>query len=56
MGEQYPEFHLFDPLPCYGMYLRHVKGVQVKGLTLTAEREDVRAKIVKEDVTDVSEG
>lgn len=56
MGEQYPEFHLFDPLPCYGMYLRHVKGVQVKGLTLTAEKEDVRAKIVKEDVTDVSEG
>lgn len=55
MGKQYPEFHLFDLLPCWGMYLRHVRGIQIKGLRLTEEKDDVREKIVEEDVTYVSE-
>gem|GEM_PF-3584094 len=55
MGKQYPEFHLFDLLPCWGMYLRHVTmeaditiaaipyTVSVPYAILTTEGDEVRA-------------
>ncbi len=56
MGEQYPEFHLFDPLPCWGLYLRHVRRLSLRNVRLTKRGEDVRPMRKEEDVTDVSEG
>lgn len=56
IGKEYPEFHLFDILPCWGMYLRHVRGLRLKGITMTRRNEDVRPMMAKEDAEDVSEG
>lgn len=56
MGKEYPEFHLFDILPCWGMYLRHVRGFRLEGLTMTRRNEDVRPMMGKEDAENVSEG
>lgn len=56
MGTQYPEFHLFDTLPCWGMYLRHVSGIRLEKTVLRKRNEDVRPMTVKEDAEDVSEG
>lgn len=53
MGQQYPEFHLFDPLPCWGMYLRHIKGMQCEGVKMTFRETDIRSMTAKEDVWDV---
>jgi len=43
MGTQYPEFHLFDILPCWGMYLRDVKNIKCKNTIMTKRAEDARA-------------
>ena len=53
MGEQYPEFHLFDPLPCWGMYLRHIDGIQWEGVKLVCRETDVRPETAGEDVRNV---
>ncbi len=56
MGVQYPEFHLFDILPAWGMYLRHGDGIVLEQVTMTEKKEDVRPMLVKEDCSNVSEG
>ncbi len=53
MGDQYPEFHLFDPLPCWGLYLRHIRNVRWEGMRMTAREPDGRPMIAKEDAWDV---
>ena len=49
MGTQYPEFHLFDILPCWGMYLRDVKDIQCENMVMTKRAEDVRPMVIQED-------
>ena len=49
MGTQYPEFHLFDVLPCWGMYLRDVKDMQCENMVMTKRAEDVRPMVIQED-------
>jgi alpha-N-acetylglucosaminidase len=46
----YPEFSMFGELPCWGLYLRHVDGIKLKGLQLTVEKGDERVERVAEDV------
>jgi len=48
MGTQYPEFHLFDILPCWGMYLRDVKDIQCENMVMTKRAEDARAMVIQE--------
>lgn len=55
MGEQYPEFHLFDPLPCWGMYLRHIDRLRCEGVKMTCREPDVRPMTAKEDARNVCE-
>ncbi|MBQ8637739.1 MAG: right-handed parallel beta-helix repeat-containing protein [Lachnospiraceae bacterium] len=51
MGTQYPEFHLFDILPSWGMYLRDVKGMQCENMVMTKRGEDVRPMVKQHNVT-----
>ena len=41
-------------MPAYGFYARHVKGLEVKGLSIGFEKEDTRHAIVLDDVADAS--
>ena len=47
---EYPEFSMFGELPCWGLYLRHVKGIQLKNVKLQYKKEDFRPAIVADDV------
>lgn len=54
MAEQYPEPTNFGILPAYGMYARHVDGLNVKNVTFGYEVEDERHAVVLDDCQDVS--
>ncbi len=49
---RYPEQLFFGVLPAYGMYLRHVKGLVLKDVTLQLRNADDRPAIVMEDVVE----
>lgn len=53
MGVRYPEFHLFDPLPSWGMYIRHAQGMRFENVRLEKSKEDVRPAIAVEDAQDI---
>lgn len=46
----YPEFSMFRELPAWGLYMRHVRGVQVRNLHLYCAAKDYRMAIVMDDV------
>ncbi|HVU94038.1 MAG TPA: alpha-N-acetylglucosaminidase TIM-barrel domain-containing protein [Puia sp.] len=46
----YPEFSMFGELPCWGLYLRHVEGIRLKGVKLELLNADGREERVGEDV------
>lgn len=47
----YPEIRMFGPkIPAYGVYARHVRGLQIAGLTLELDKPDERPERVMEDV------
>ncbi|WP_299547313.1 glycosyl hydrolase family 28 protein [Seonamhaeicola sp.] len=49
---RYPEQLFFGVLPSYGMYLRHVKGLKLKNITMELRNHDDRPAIVMDDVLD----
>lgn len=49
---RYPEQLFFGTLPSYGMYIRHVKGLNMKNVTMTLRDHDDRQAIVLDDVQD----
>ncbi len=49
MGSQYPEFHLFDPLPAWALYRRYTKDFKIEDTEFTARERDVRPAAVKEE-------
>jgi len=49
----YPECTMFGPLPAYGFYCRHVRGLRFYNLTLQTETPDLRHALVFEDVEDL---
>jgi len=51
---EYPEFSNFGELPAWALYIRHVKGLQIKDMTVTLDRSDYRPAFVADDVSDVS--
>ena len=53
MGIQYPEFHLFDPLPSWGLYIRHARDMRFENVRLEKRKEDVRPVAVVEDARDI---
>lgn len=54
MQEQYPEPTNFGILPAYGMYARHVDGLNIKNVTFGYEIEDERHAVVLDDCHNVS--
>lgn len=48
----YPEPGMFGPLPAYGFYFRHVKGIEMHHVTLDYSEPEGRNAFVLEDVQD----
>ncbi|OQP53369.1 glycoside hydrolase family 28 [Niastella yeongjuensis] len=46
----YPEFSMFGELPCWGLYMRHARGIILKNVKLQYKKEDFRPAMVVEDV------
>ncbi len=46
----YPEYSAFGELPSWGFYVRHVKGLSMKNITLKLEDKDFRPPFVFDDV------
>jgi hypothetical protein len=41
---------MFGVIPAYGLYFRHVKGLQVSDVSVSFEKDDVRSPVALEDV------
>jgi len=50
LENQYPEPGMFGATPSHGFYIRHVKGLEMTNVEITAETEDARPAFVLEDV------
>ena len=50
---EYPEYTMFGELPAYGFYVRHVKGIRMRGVAVSAKRPDARPALVCDDVADL---
>jgi polygalacturonase len=47
----YPESRMFGPLPAYGMYVRHARGVRMHDVVFKSSATEQRPAVVCEDVT-----
>src|SRR5688500_5395637 len=50
----YPEPQNHGPMPAYGFFVRHVKGLEVSDVQVTYEKDDVRPPFVVEQARDVT--
>lgn len=50
----YPHAPMFGPLPAFGLYARHVRGLSLTDVRLRTIRHDDRPALVLEDVTQVN--
>lgn len=48
--DHYPEFSMFGELPAWGLYIRHVNGLNLKNVELKIRKADYRPAIVLDDV------
>lgn len=46
----YPEFTMYDELPSWGFYVRHVDGIRLENVRLRLTEDDMRPAIVFDDV------
>jgi hypothetical protein len=46
----YPEFSMFGELPVWGLYVRHTKGLMMKNIQLSYQKEDYRPACAFNDV------
>ncbi len=53
--DRYPEFTMFGELPAWGFFMRHVKDVTLRNVTLTLRDRDFRPAICKVDVEGYNE-
>lgn len=51
--DAYPEYTMFGELPSWGLFVRHVKGIHLKNVTLRTAAADFRPALVFDDATDV---
>jgi len=49
-ADGYPEPTMFGPMPAYGFYIRHVKGLQVSNVEVRTMKEDARPAFILDDV------
>jgi len=48
---KYPEATMFDTLPSYGLYCRHVKGLKLQDINLNLQSPDYRHALICDDVS-----
>ncbi|MEK7683830.1 MAG: glycoside hydrolase family 28 protein [Verrucomicrobiota bacterium] len=48
--DKYPEYSMFGPLPAYGFYCRHVRGLRFSNMRLDVAASEARPALVCEDV------
>ncbi len=54
LGTKYPEIAKFlGTCPAYGLYARHVRGLQLSGITISLQQPDSRPCIITTDVEDL---
>ncbi len=51
LPDRYPESLMFGTLPAYGLYVRHVNNVNIRGVSFEVLKPDSRPAIVCDDVT-----
>lgn len=49
--DQYPEYYSLGLSPSFGAYFRHVENLKLKDVKIKEKEEDIREKIIFEDVT-----
>ena len=49
----YPEFSMFGELPAWGLYVRHVEGLELKNINLSLTEPDYRPALIFDDVRDL---
>ncbi len=47
--DSYPEFHMFGELPAWALFVRHVDGLTIDNVNVSAEAPDYRPAVVAED-------
>ena len=52
-SDRFPNSDMFGPLPAYALYCRHVRGLKLGGLRLSAIAPDARHALVCDDVRDL---
>lgn len=55
-ASSYPEFSMFGELPSWGLYVRHVNGLEMKNVRLSVRENDFRPAYVFDDVKDLKIG
>lgn len=48
--KEYPQPTLWSELPLSGLFLRHVKNIEINGLVLGSEKLDLRVPIIASDI------
>lgn len=51
--DDYPEFSTYGELPAWGIYVRHVKGLTLKNISMKLNSTDFRPAFVFDDVNDL---
>jgi hypothetical protein len=51
--QKYPEFSMFGELPAWALYVRHVKGFQLRNVRFTLRDTDFRPAFVFDDALDI---
>jgi polygalacturonase len=50
LEDGYPDPRNFAPIPAYGFFVRHVKGIELNNVDVACENEDFRPPFILEDV------
>lgn len=50
LEEGYPDPRNFAPIPAYGFFIRHVKGIELNNIDISYENEDFRPPFILDDV------
>ena len=55
LRDWWPEYYLFNrPVPCHGMYARHVRGLSISDVAIRPAHPDDRPALVMDDVSELS--
>ena len=52
--KDYPDFTMFGEVPAWALYLRHVKGIQIRNFTATLDAPDYRPAFLADDVNNLT--